>query len=284
VRRLRRLNPRTVDRLVGGLIWAAAVATLLILLFVIVYVSANGFPRLSWGFLTGKPQNMGRAGGIWPMIVSTAAISAMAVLVATPVGVATAIYLTEYTRESLLTRAIRFGTEALAGIPSIIFGLFGFVFFVVYLGLGWSLLSGALTLSLMILPTIVRTSEEAILTVPRAYREVSFSLGASRWQMVTTVVLPGALPGITTGVVLGLGRTVSETAAVILTAGSALHLPRSIFAPGRTMAVHFYILAREGLSDNMAWATGAVLLLSILLINVVINRALVALVRRRAVH
>ena len=206
----------------------------------------------------------------------------LSVSLATPVGVATAIFLTEYTREGLLTRVVRTGTEALAGVPSIIFGLFGFVFFVIYLGMGWSVLSGSLTLAIMILPTIVRTAEEAILTVPRPYREVSYSLGATRWQMVTTVVLPAALPGIVTGVVLGLGRTVGETAAVILTAGAALHMPNSLFSPARTMAVHFYILAREGISDPMAWATGSVLVVTILAINVVINRLSTRLVRRRA--
>lgn len=281
-RRPGRLDPRHTDALAGGLVWLAALATLAILVFIIVYVLWQGLPNVTWEFLTGSPTSMGRTGGIWPMIVSTVALSFLSVLIAMPVGVATAIYLTEYTREGALTRIIRFGTEALAGVPSIIFGLFGFVFFVIYLGFGWSLLSGALTLALMILPTIVRTSEEAILTVPNAYREVSYSLGASRWQMVTTVVLPAALPGIATGVVLGLGRTVGETAAVILTAGAALHVPTSLFSPARSMAVHFYVLAREGISDANAWGTGAVLLITILFTNVIINRLLLRVMKRRA--
>ena len=149
----------------------------------------------------------------------------------------TAIYLTEYTREGWLTRVVRFGAECLAGVPSIIFGLFGFVFFVITLGMGWSILSGGLTLAAMILPTIIRTSEEAIRSVPAVYRDVSFSLGATRWQTVTRAVLPSALPGITTGVVLGVGRSVGETAAVILTAGSALQMPNSLFAPTRTTGI-----------------------------------------------
>lgn len=281
-RRLGRVDPRRTDALASGVVWLAALATLAILVFIIVYVLWQGLPRVTWEFLTGTPTSMGRTGGIGPMIVSTVALSFLSVLIAFPVGVATAIYLTEYTREGALTRIIRFGTEALAGVPSIIFGLFGFVFFVIYLGFGWSLLSGALTLAVMILPTIVRTSEEAILTVPKAYREVSYSLGASRWQMVTTVVLPAALPGIATGVVLGLGRTVGETAAVILTAGAALHMPTSLFSPARSMAVHFYVLAREGISDANAWATGAVLLVTILFTNVVINRLLMRAMKRQA--
>jgi phosphate transport system permease protein len=278
----RTLGPRRGGALAAGLVWFSALATLAVLIFIIAYVLWQGLPQVSWDFLTGTPTSMGRTGGIGPMIVSTILLSFLSIVIATPVGVATAIYLTEYTQESTLTRVIRFGTEALAGVPSIIFGLFGFVFFVIYLGFGWSVLSGALTLAIMILPTIVRTSEEAILTVPRAYREVSYSLGATRWQMVTTVVLPAALPGIVTGIVLGLGRTVGETAAVILTAGAALHVPTSLFAPARSMAVHFFILAREGISDAPAWGTGAVLLLSILIINVIINRYLGRLMRRRA--
>lgn len=266
----------------AGLVWLAALTTLAALVFIVVYVLWQGLPYVSLEFLSGEPTNMGRSGGIGPMIVSTLMLSLLSVAVATPIGVATAVFLTEYTREGPLTRVVRVGTEALAGVPSIIFGLFGFVFFVIYLGMGWSVLSGSLTLAIMILPTIVRTAEEAILTVPRPYREVSYSLGATRWQMVTTVVLPGALPGIVTGIVLGLGRTVGETAAVILTAGAALHMPTGLFSPARTMAVHFYILAREGISDSMAWATGSVLVVTILAINVVINRLSSRLVRRRA--
>lgn len=152
-------------------------------------------------------------------------------------------------------------------IPSIIFGLFGFIFFVVMLKMGWSLLSGGLTLAIMILPTIIRTSEEAIRAVPHSFREVSFSLGATRWETVMKVVLPNALPGIVTGLMLGIGRCISETAAVIFTAGSSLRLPQSGFDSVRTMAVHFYILAREGLSNENAYGTAAVLIIAVLLTN-----------------
>jgi phosphate transport system permease protein len=194
-------------------------------------------------------------------------VAGLAVVIAAPVGVATAIYLTEYTREGRLTWIIRFGADCLAGIPSIIFGLFGFVFFVITLGMGLSILSGALTLALMVLPTIIRTSEEAIRAVPQAYRDVSYGLGSTRWQMVTQVVLKSALPGIGTGIVLSIGRSISETAAVMLTAGSALGLPRSIFDSSRTMALHFYILSREGISMTNAYAMASVLILAILAIN-----------------
>jgi phosphate transport system permease protein len=183
--------------------------------------------------------------------------------------VGTAIYLTEYTRENLATRVIRFGVDCLAGIPSIIFGLFGFVLFVVALGFGWSIAAGALSLAFMVLPTIIRTSEEAIRAVPQSYRECAQALGATKWQIVTRVVLPSALPGITTGLILGVGRAVSETAVVIFTAGLALRLPHGPFDSVRTMAVHFYVLAREGLSLEKAYGTAAVLLLCILALNLV---------------
>lgn len=276
-----KLDPRMTQSMAKALVWASALLTLAILLFIIVYILWQGLPMVSVGFLTRNPTRMGRSGGIFPTIVGTIALAAVAVLIATPLGLGTAIYLTEYTRESAVTRAIRFGTECLAGVPSIIFGLFGFVFFVIYLRLGWSILSGGLTLACMILPTIVRASEEAIRAVPRPYREVSFALGATRWQMVTTAVLPSAVPGIVTGIVLGIGRSVGETAAVILTAGSSLRLPTSLFSPVRTMAVHFYILAREGISMEMAYGTGAMLIVTILLLNVVVNWLIGRLIARR---
>jgi phosphate transport system permease protein len=260
-----------MQRFAFGWIWAAAIVTIGLLGLIIGVILLRGLPSLSWQFLTGTPENLGRDGGILPTILGTIALGFVALLIATPLGVGSAIYLTEYTYESRLTRAIRFGTESLAGVPSIIFGLFGFIFFVTYLQMGWSILAGGLTLALMVLPTIIRTSEEAILTVPAAYRDVSYSLGATRWEMVTTVVLPSALPGIVTGVILSFGRAVSETAAVIFTAGTALNLPVSPFSPVRTMAVHFYILAVEGISLEKAYATGAVLIITILLINIAAN-------------
>jgi phosphate transport system permease protein len=167
----------------------------------------------------------------------------------------------------MATRIVRFAAECLAGIPSIILGLFGFITFVLYLKLGWSILSGGLTLTIMVLPTIIRTSEEAILAVPQNQRDVSTSLGGTKWQTVTRVVLPGALPGIVTGVMLSVGRCIGETAAVIFTAGSALPTPNSVFASGRTLAVHFYILATETDAFDMAYGTSAVLIIAILALN-----------------
>jgi phosphate transport system permease protein len=264
-----RLPPVVAERVVLIVLWTFAAITVGVLLFIIAFILVHGLPHVTWTFLTESPESMGREGGIAPMIVATAVVAGLAVLIAAPIGVGTAIYLTEYTRESRATRVIRFGADCLAGIPSIIYGLFGFVFFAIALGLGLSVISGALTLSLMVLPTIIRTSEEAIRAVPYAYREVSYGLGSTRWQMVTNVVLRSALPGIATGVVLSVARCIEETAVLMLTLGSALRLPRSLFDSCRTLSLHFYILSREGISMSKAYATATVLVIAVLAINLV---------------
>jgi phosphate transport system permease protein len=266
-----RISARSSQMIAKIIIWLAALVVIVLLLAIIIYILMKGVPALNWHFLSEIPRDMGRSGGILSTVVGTLLVTAVAIVVATPLGVGTAFYLTEYTREGRVTRIIRFSAESLAGIPSIVYGLFGFIFFVIYLKLGWSILSGGLTLAVMILPTIIRTSEEAIRTVPSLYREVSFSLGGSKWQTITRVVMPSALPGIVIGIILSIGRCVAETAAVILTAGSALRMPISLFSPTRTMAVHFYILAREGISMEKAYGTAALLIILILLINVVAN-------------
>jgi phosphate transport system permease protein len=266
-----RLNPRRTQLIAKAVIWSAAILVLLLLFTIIVYILSKGIPNITWQFLSQIPSDMGRSGGILSPIVGTLSVTLVAILIATPLGVGTAFYLTEYTRENVVTKIIRFSAESLAGIPSIIYGLFGFIFFVIYLKLGWSILSGGLTLAVMILPTIIRTSEEAIRTVPPIYREVSFSLGGTKWQTMIKALIPSALPGIATGIILGIGRSVAETAAVILTAGSALRMPTSLFSPTRTMAVHFYILAREGISIERAYGTAALLIILILIINVGAN-------------
>jgi len=264
-----RLSPRTSQTLMKALLWSMTGFTLLILVFIIVDISIKGLPQVTLGFLTQEPVDMGRGGGIFSTIVATAYITLLAIVLAAPFGVGTAIYLTEYTREGWTTRIIRFGSECLAGVPSIILGLFGFVLFVMKLGLGWSVLSGAMTLAVMVLPIIIRTSEEAIKAVPQEYREACYTLGMSQWQTITRIVLPAALPGITTGIMLSVGRSLGETAVLLFTAGAALRTPLSVFDSGRTMAVHFYILAREGISMPNAYGTAAVLVVSILAINLI---------------
>ena len=265
---MKRLGPRIEQKVAQAGLWTMTLVTVGVLLFIIFFILRRGLPVLSLEFLTANPADMGKSGGIFSTIVGTAALSFLAILIAAPLGVGTAIYLTEYTWGGPLTRVIRFGAECLAGIPSIIFGLFGFILFVTKLKFGWSILSGGLTMAFMLLPTIIRTSEEAIKSVPPAYRTVSFSLGSTKWQTVTRVVLPSALPGIVTGIVLSVGRSIGETAATIFTAGSALRMPTSIFSSTRTMSVHFYILAREGISLSNAYGTAAVLIIAILGINI----------------
>ncbi len=277
-----RISPKVTQFLAVAILGGATLFTVVVLVFVVVFVLGKGLPEVTWEFLSTNPKDMGRAGGILTTLVGTILLPLLAIAIALPLGVGTAVYLTEYTRESRMTRALRFGTDCLAGIPSIIFGLFGFIFFVVGLKMGWCLLSGGLTLAIMVLPTIIRTSEEAIRAVPKSWREVSFSLGATRWETVLKVVLPNALPGIVTGVMLGIGRSIGETAAVIFTAGSALRMPISAFDSVRTMSVHFYILAREGISTEKAYATAAVLIISVLLVNLIAYGMMHRFIARRA--
>lgn len=266
------LNPKLEQRAVQAILWIFTLITIFILFFIIFYILRKGLPVISSAFLTTNPTDMGKSGGIYSTIIGTIALTIGALIVATPLGVGTAIYLNEYTRESRITKVIRFGSECLAGIPSIIFGLFGFILFVTKLKMGWSILSGSLTMAFMLLPTIIRTSEEALKSVPYNYREVSYSLGGTKWQTVTKVVFPSALPGILTGIILSIGRSVGETAATIFTAGSALRMPTSVFSSSRSMAVHFYILAREGISMPNAYGTAAVLIITILFINIISYR------------
>lgn len=277
-----RINPRTEQKIISYLLYFLTSIAIIVLIFILTVILKNGLPQLSLEFLTRNPADMGREGGILSTILATVFLTFIALLVATPLGVGTAIYLTEYTLEGRVTKIIRFGAECLAGIPSIIFGLFGFILFVNKLKFGWSILSGGLTLAFMILPTIIRTSEEAIKSVPPAYRLVSFSLGSTRWQTVTKVVLPSAIPGIVTGVILSIGRSIGETAAVIFTAGSALRMPTSIFSSSRTMAVHFYILAKEGVSMPKAYGTAAVLVISILVVNLLTYYLMEKYIKRKS--
>jgi len=266
-----RMKPRTSEKIAKVLIWSAALLVLAVLMFIIINILVRGLPIINWSFLTEIPRNMGREGGISSTIVGTLFVSAVAIIIAVPFGIGAAFYLAEYTRGGVITRIIRFSTESLAAIPSIVYGLFGYLFFVIHLNLGWSVLSGGLTLAVMILPTIIRTSQEAIQSVPQSYRETSFSLGATKWQTIRKAVFPSAVQGISNGVILSLGRCVAETAAVILTVGSALRMASSLFSTTRTMAVHFFILATEGISMDKAYGTAALLIILIFFINVVAN-------------
>lgn len=262
-----RLGNLRWNRLGQRLCQGMTLVVVALLVAILAYLVWNGWDRLTVGFFLDSPQDLGRQGGILPILLSTMVLAALALAIAVPLGIGTAVFLTEYTREGWVTTVIRFGAECLAGIPSIIFGLFGFILFVVHLGLGWSILSGALTLACMVLPTIIRTAEEAIKAVPAVLRQVGFSLGATKSQVIWHIVLPQARRGIITGVILALGRVMGETACVIFTTGISMEMPTSPLDSARSMAVHFYLLAREGISMEMANTTALALVGMILLIN-----------------
>ena len=254
-----------------GIIGIMAAITLAALIIIIGYILINGMTHINLEFLTQEPRRMGKDGGIFSVIIGTLLVTGVGILIATPIGIAAAIYFNEYSKKGRWVSVIRFFTEILAGIPSIIFGLFGFAFFVLFMGLGWSVISGGLTLALMVLPTLIRSTEESLKTVPMAYREGSLSLGATKWQTIVKVIIPCCKPGILTGLILGIGRAIGETAAVMLTVGGSLRVPTSIFDSTRTMSVHLYILAAEGLSQEKTYATAALLIFIVLLINTAAN-------------
>lgn len=248
------------------LLWGAALATLAILVFIIGYVLVKGVPHITPSLfsLTYNSQNV----SLLPSIVTTLETTLLSLLIAVPLGLLTAVYLVEYARKgNRLVALIRLTAETLSGIPSIIYGLFGMLFFVTTMGFGLSVLAGAFTLSIMILPLIIRTTEEALLSVPDLYREASFGLGAGRLRTVFRVVLPSAVPGVLGGVILGIGRIVGETAALLYTAGTVPQIPDSLLSSGRTLSLHMYLLSSEGLYTDQAYATAVVLLVLVLAIN-----------------
>ena len=250
------------------ILWVSGIIILSVLFFIIFHIVSNGLLAINWEFLTEPPRAMGREGGIFPIIVGTIYVVGVAVLLGAPIGVMAAIYLTEYAQKGKIVRTVRFFVETLAAVPSIIFGIFGFLFFVIYLDWGWSILSGGLTLACMILPVVIRTTEEALKAVPDSHREGSLALGATLWQTSYKVILPSALPGVITGVILGIGRAISDAAAVFMTAGmAALVVPTSIWDPARTLTVHLYVLASEGICFERAYATATVLIVVILVLN-----------------
>lgn len=252
------------------LVTISAVITAFVLFFLIAYILVKGVPHLtpelfSW---TYNSENV----SMLPSIVNTFLMTLLSLIIATPMGIFSAIYLVEYAkRGSKIVKVVRITAETLSGIPSIVYGLFGMLFFVVTLHWGYSILSGAFTLAIMILPLIMRTTEEALKSVPDFYREGSFGLGAGRLRTVFRIVLPSAVPGILAGVILAIGRIVGETAALIFTAGTVPEIPESLFDSVRTLSVHMYNLSREGLYVDQAYATAVVLLLVVIIINSLSN-------------
>lgn len=248
------------------LVMLAAVITFAVLLFLIAYILMNGVPHLkpslfSWEYSSENASVM-------PALVNTIIMTLLSLLIAVPFGIFSAIFLVEYAgKGNKFVEVIRLTTETLSGIPSIVYGLFGMLFFVNTLDWGFSLLAGAFTLSIMILPLIMRTTEEALKSVPDSYREGSFGLGAGKLRTVFRIVLPSAIPGVLAGVILAIGRIVGETAALIYTAGTVAQIPDSVMGSGRTLAVHMYNLSSEGLYMDQAYATAVILLLLVVGIN-----------------
>jgi phosphate transport system permease protein len=243
------------------------------LLVVITFLVMNGWRAINWTFLTQAPYDSMTKGGILPCIVGTLVLSLSAIIIALPIGVSSAIYLNEYAKPGKLVRIIRLGINNLAGVPSVVFGLFGLALFVVWLGFGVSILSGALTLAAMTLPVIIGASEEALRNVPNTYREASLGLGATKWQTIYRVVLPSALPGILTGAILGISRVAGETAPIMFTAAvfSTPTLPTSIFDEIMALPYHIYALATEGTeieaTRHIQYGTALVLIFLVLGLN-----------------
>ena len=244
----------------------SAFLTFTILFFIIGYILFRGVPHLQSSLfaLEYTSENV----SLFPAIITTIMLIALTLVMATPLGVFTGIYLIEYAKKgSRLVEVIRITTETLAGIPSIVYGLFGMLFFVTRLGFQYSLLAGALTVTIMVLPLIIRTTEEALLSVDDSLREASFGLGAGKLRTILKVVIPVAIPGILSGIILSIGRIIGETAALIYTLGTASKIPSGLFSSGRSLSLHMYLLSTEGLHVDQSYATGVVLLIMILIVN-----------------
>ncbi|MDD2643078.1 MAG: phosphate ABC transporter permease PstA [Methanobacteriaceae archaeon] len=269
-------SSKSSDKIMNKIFILSGIVTLGILLIILGYILVKGLPVVNLEFLLGSPIDSGKSGGILPMIISSVYVTLIAAVIATPLGVGAAVYMVEYAGESKIVNLIRFGAETLSSIPSIVFGLFGLAFFVVFLNLGWSILSGGLVLAIMAVPTVFQVSEVAIASVPNTYRQASLGLGATKWQTIANVVIPASIPGIVTGVILAMTRAISEAAAVMYAVGSALSVPISIFDPGRPLPLHLYILATEGISMDNAFGTAAVLVIIVLILtfatNYLVNR------------
>lgn len=267
-----RASARSTQRLALVFIWGAGAVALAILLVIIGYLFVRGLPEIGWSFLTTPPQGgLSGEGGVSTVIAATLYLVAVTMAILIPLGVGAAIYLAEYAPSNRLTGAIRYGTEVLAGVPSIVFGLFGFVLFVTALHFRFSILSGALTLACLLLPTLIRTSEEALRSVPRSHREAALALGATKWQTVWRVLLPAALPGIITGIILCIGRAVGETACLYVTMGGSASMPDSLLSSGRTLSMHLFYLAMDTNAIEKAMATGVVLVMVIVITNAATN-------------
>ncbi|MGH8543540.1 MAG: phosphate ABC transporter permease PstA [Gammaproteobacteria bacterium] len=275
-------EPRLADRLLAGAVWLAAAAVIGVFLWLLTDLLREGANALSFRFLVDEPRDAGRAGGIAPILVSTLLILGVCLTVALPLSLCCAAYLAEYTRrEDRAGRTVRVSLEVLAGMPSIVFGLFGNALFCITLGLGFSILSGGLTLACMALPLMIRATEEGFRAVPDDYRSGAAALGLSRWTTLTHILLPAALPGLIVGTVLGIGRALAETAALIFTSGYVDRWPDSLMDSGRALSIHIYDLAMNVPGgERNAYAVALVLIALLLVINLLASRAANRLLRR----
>jgi phosphate transport system permease protein len=266
------MSAKTSNNMAMVFIWAGGFITVLILFCIIGYVFIHGYKVINLEFLFTPPLGgLSGEGGISTTIVATIYLLVITIIILVPPGIGAAIYLAEYATNNWFTRLIRYGVEWLAGVPSIVFGLFGFAVFVTMLKLNFSLLSGALTLVCLLLPTLIRTSEEAIKAVPGAHREAALALGATKWQTISHVLLPAALPGIVTGIILCIGRAIGETACLYVTLGGSAAMPKTLLSGGRTLSLHLYYLITDTNAVEKAMGTGVVLIVTIIIINAVTN-------------
>jgi phosphate transport system permease protein len=261
------MDKRVTNNLAIGVLWVAAGMTVAMLGALLIYVFVNGISAISPEFIFTWPHGVNSEGGVWPTIVATVYVTALAMLISAPVSVLAAVYLAEYARQGRVVDAIRFAADSLASVPSIVMGLFGFALFVEAMHFGLSMISAALALSLLMLPIIMRATEEAIRAVPKYMRWGSYGLGATKWQTVSRIVLPAAAPRVITGIVLAMGRAVGETAVVLYTMGQAVNLPVTPLDSGRPMTVHLYLLAVEGINLPAAFGTALLLIVMILGFN-----------------
>jgi phosphate transport system permease protein len=267
------MSRQTSEKIAFAILTVLAVVVVVPIVLVVVYIIVQGIGAISWEFLTAFPRNGMKDGGIFPAIVGTVVLTFVTAIVSIPISVGAAVYLAEYARDTWLTRAIRLAIINLAGIPSVVYGLFGLGMFVLFMGLGTSIVAGGLTLGLMTMPVVISTAEEALRAVPQRFRVVSRSLGATRWQTVRQVVLPNALPGILTGVILGLERAAGETAPILFTV-AAFYLPQLPLSPlDQTMALpyHLYVISTQvpGMPLEVQYGTALVLLVLVLSMNLV---------------
>lgn len=260
-------NKNRTNDLMLGVFRAAGIVTTAVLVVIIAFVAVNGLPVMSLDFIFGWPEGVNAEGGIFPTIVSTLYVTALAMLICTPIAVLAAVYLAEYAKQGRLVTFIRYAADTLSSVPSIVMGLFGYAMFVEAMGFGLSMLSAALALALMMMPIVMRTTEEAIRAVPRYIRWGAYGLGATKWQVVSKIVLPSAFPRIATGIVLAIGRAIGETAVVLYTMGQAINLPLTPLDSGRPMTIHLYQLANEGINMQAAYGTALMLMLMILAFN-----------------